>query len=76
MRRILLLLVGVALVATLFPNVAHACSVCFDLTEKNRIAFFTTTIFLSALPLGMIAGTTYWIKKKNREPGPDEKELL
>ena len=76
MRRFLLLFVVATCVVALFPGVAHACSVCFDMTEKNRIAFFTTTIYLSALTLGMIAGTTYWIKKKNREPGPDEKDLL
>jgi hypothetical protein len=55
------------LAIALFPELAHACDTCFDQKEKNRLAFFTTTIFLSGLPLGMIAGTTYWMKRKNHE---------
>ena len=47
-----------------FPAVLHACPVCFDQREQNRLAFFATTIFLSLLPLGMIAGVYFWMKKK------------
>ena len=72
LRRLLFLIVGATLVVALFPGVAHACDVCFDQNDKNRLAFFTTTIFLSGLPLGMIAGTTYWIRKKNAQV--DEKD--
>ena len=66
----------VALLLVLAPRAAHACDTCFDQNDRNRLAFFTTTIFLSGLPLGMIAGTTWWIRKKTREPQPGEKELL
>ena len=35
----------------LFPDVAHACPVCFDARDENRQAFLATTAFLSLLPL-------------------------
>jgi hypothetical protein len=62
MRRWVPLLVLMLLVV--LPDVAHACPVCFDQNEKNRLAFFTTTIFLSALPLMMIAGMVWFVRKK------------
>ena len=68
-RRVFFVLVAATFVVALFPSVAHACDTCFDQKEKNRLAFFTTTIFLSGLPLGMIAGTTMWIRRKNSESG-------
>lgn len=39
-----------------------ACSVCFDIKDGTRGAFFWTTIFLSLVPLGMIAGGIYAVK--------------
>jgi hypothetical protein len=49
------------------PELAHACAGCIDLKAKNRWAFFATTIFLSALPLGMIAGMAWWILRRARQ---------
>jgi hypothetical protein len=49
------------------PALAHACSVCFEANDKNRAAFFATTIFLSLLPLGMIAGMAYWLRRRTHE---------
>jgi hypothetical protein len=66
MRRWLPVLVLLALV--ILPDVAHACPVCFDQKEKNRLAFFTTTIFLSGMPLAMIAGTAWWLRRKLLNP--------
>lgn len=57
------------LVATLLvalPGVAHACPVCFDPREENRAAFFATTVFLSLLPLGMVAGVVLWLRRRMR----------
>lgn len=49
------------------PDVASACPVCFDSSDENRMAFLGTTVFLSLLPLGMVAGAGLWIRKRFRE---------
>jgi hypothetical protein len=51
----------------ILPDVAHACPVCFDPRDENRVAFLATTIFLSAVPLGMVGGLTMWLRKRARE---------
>ena len=53
-----------ALLIALTPALAHACSVCFEASDKNRAAFFATTIFLSLLPLGMIAAMYWWLRRR------------
>ena len=55
-----------ALVAFL-PEVAHACPVCFDPRDENRYAFLTTTIFMSLLPLGLVAGMLTWVRHRSRK---------
>ncbi len=50
----------------LMPDLAHACAVCFDQKEKNRAAFFATTIFMSLLPLGMAGGLGLWLRRRLR----------
>jgi hypothetical protein len=52
-------LAALALMAV--PNAAWACSVCYSANEGNRWAFFTTTVFLSLLPLAMVGGIVYWL---------------
>ena len=54
----------VVLLLALTPTLAHACSVCFEANDKNRAAFFATTIFLSLLPLGMIAAMYWWLHRR------------
>ncbi len=49
------------------PELAHACAVCFDANDKTRLAFFATTVFMSLLPLGMIAGMFVWLRRRGRE---------
>jgi hypothetical protein len=49
-----------------WPVVAHACSVCYAANDRNRIAFFNTTILLSLLPLGMFTGGALWFVKQAR----------
>ena len=51
----------------LLPEAVAACPVCFDARDENRQAFLATTAFLSLLPLGMVAGTGLWIRKRTRE---------
>ena len=50
-----------------FPDVAHACPVCFDRDDEARIAFLATTGLLTVLPLGMVAGTGWWLRRRVRE---------
>ncbi|MCY4398108.1 MAG: hypothetical protein OXE96_02030 [Gemmatimonadetes bacterium] len=58
----------IALVAmAVFPDVAHACPVCFDRDDEARIAFLATTGLLTVLPLGLVAGTGWWLRKRVRE---------
>jgi hypothetical protein len=59
-------LVVLALLVAL-PEVAHACPVCFDPREENRLAFLATTIFMSLAPLGMVGGIGLWLRKRARE---------
>lgn len=65
-RTVFALFGAVALVA-LLPDAVAACPVCFDAREENRQAFLATTAFMSLLPLGMVAGAGFWIRKRNRE---------
>lgn len=48
------------------PDPAHACAVCFDPREENRIAFLATTVFMSLVPLGMVGGVSLWLRKRAR----------
>lgn len=59
-----------ALVAGLLvvlPELAHACPVCFDPRDENRLAFLGTTVFLSLLPLAIVAGTLLFIRHRSRQ---------
>ena len=55
-----------ALALLLWPSLARACSVCYAANDRNRQAFFDTTLLLSVLPLGMIAGGLWWVMKRGR----------
>ncbi len=66
MNRALIPVLVLAVLA-LFPDVVHACPVCFDARDENRQAFLATTAFLSLLPLGMVAGAGLWMRKRSRE---------
>ena len=44
-----------AAIMTYAPTLAHACAVCFDSEDDNRQAFIDTTIFLTVLPLALLA---------------------
>lgn len=72
-RALTTLFVAAALVV-LLPEWVAACPVCFSATEENRQAFLATTVFLSALPLGMVAGTGIWIRNRANERDDDSIE--
>lgn len=58
---------GVAVAAAASAgNVAYACAACFSPLEENRQAFVDTTIFLTVVPLMMIGGLVWWIRRKTR----------
>jgi hypothetical protein len=49
----------------LVPVTAQACPVCFSGNgEENRAAFLFTTIFLTSLPLAMIGGVVWWLRRR------------
>ena len=51
-----------------WPEVVHACSVCFTgRGEETRAAFRDTTIFLSLLPLVVVGGMVWWLLRRARE---------
>lgn len=58
--------VVLATVLALLPAVAQACPTCGVGNGRNKIAFFVTTVFLSLLPLAMLAGIILWIVRNSR----------
>ena len=64
-----LLSVGAAAVGSA-AGLAHACSVCSSPLEENRQAFVDTTIFLTIVPLFMIGGFIWWLRRKARNLEP------
>lgn len=56
----------VLLLVVLAPDVAQACAVCFDPRDRNRAAFFATTVFLSLLPLGLVGLLGVWLRRRSR----------
>lgn len=51
----------------LLAGAAHACPVCFSATDGNRMAFLGTTVLLSLLPLGMLAGGVLYLRRRARQ---------
>jgi high-affinity Fe2+/Pb2+ permease len=47
-----------------WPAVGAACPVCVGGPERNRAAFFGTTVLLSLLPLGMIGAGAWWLARR------------
>ena len=48
-------------------DVARACPSCASPLEENRQAFVDTTIFLTVLPLFMIGGFIWWLRRRARQ---------
>jgi len=48
-------------------NLAYACPSCASPLEENRQAFVDTTIFLPVVPLTMMGGFVWWLRRKVRE---------
>jgi hypothetical protein len=71
MRRVTIL-AAVLFAVFALPEAAHACAVCFDSSDENRQAFLATTAFLTLLPLGMVAGTGLWLRRRARDRDAEE----
>jgi hypothetical protein len=54
-------------VAAWTADLARACPSCASPLEENRQAFVDTTIFLTLLPLAMIGGFVWWLRRRVRE---------
>ena len=61
----------VARLIAFVADVARACPSCASPLEENRQAFVDTTIFLTVLPLLMIGGLVWWLRRKAREMQDD-----
>jgi hypothetical protein len=54
------------LVVAGIANSALACPSCASPLEENRQAFVDTTIFLTVVPLTLIGGMIWWIRRRIR----------
>ena len=50
------------------PAAAEACSVCFSGKEETRSTYVGTTVFLSALPIGIVLGLGIMVRRRYVEP--------
>jgi hypothetical protein len=58
--------IGAFVVLAWTAELAHACPSCASPLEENRQAFVDTTIFLTVVPLMMIGGFIWWLRRKLR----------
>ena len=63
MRR---LLSFVAVLIGSMASGASACPTCASPLEENRQAFVDTTILMTLVPLAMIGGFVWWLRRKAR----------
>ena len=49
------------------PSICTACAVCSDGEKQNAMAFFWTTVLLTALPLTLLAVLIRWAQKRSTE---------
>jgi len=56
---------AVAVLVVWSPGISQACSVCSTGREdENRLAFILTTAFLTFLPLSMIGGFVWYLRRR------------
>jgi hypothetical protein len=48
-------------------DLAYACPSCASPLEENRQAFVDTTVFLTVLPLMMVGGFVWWLRRQTRQ---------
>ena len=52
----------------LLPEVAEACAVCFSGKEETRATYVGTTVFLSALPIGIVVVLGMMVRRRYVDP--------
>ena len=63
-----LALLALAAVVAALPRAAEACAVCLSGREDdNQRAFLAGTILLSTLPVALIGGIAWYIRRRARE---------
>ena len=59
----------------LAPRASLACAVCMSGREEaSKWAFIVTTIALSLLPVSLVGGMVWWIRRRLRQLEADEAE--
>lgn len=59
---------GQALGMLAVPRIIHACSVCSAGTDDaSRTAFILTTAFLTFLPLMLVGGGVWWLRRRTQQ---------
>lgn len=56
-------------------GLAHACPSCASPLEENRQAFVDTTILLTVVPLAMVGGFVWWLRRRAREMEEGQPEI-
>ena len=71
-------LLKITLIISIFhlPGTAYSCAVCFSGSEESLQAYYLTTVFLTLLPVLMLASIGYWIYRKHRGNWKDLKILI
>ena len=59
-------LAAAVLAVTWAADLAYACPSCASPLEENRQAFVDTTVFMTVVPLMMIGGFIWWLRRKIR----------
>jgi nitrate reductase gamma subunit len=60
--RVLQMILGL-LVSAAWVGTASACSMCLSATEETRQAYYGTTALLALLPLLLIGGFGFWLRR-------------
>jgi len=70
-------LAGIAALLLLWwPGVASACAVCFSgRSDETRTAFLVSTVFLTFLPLILLGGVVWWLRRRHQELEAAPQEL-
>jgi hypothetical protein len=62
------LAVALVLVGVWLPRIAQACYVCMSgRNDDTRRAFLATTGLLTVLPLVLVGGLVWWLRRRSRQ---------
>jgi hypothetical protein len=71
MRKLCLLIVGMAVVLMLLPSFGAACPKCFSAAgQKVLNAYYVSIAFLGLIPFGIIGAILVWIHRQTRGRDP------